>query len=164
MNKTEVFRWIQCHALILVNVMSPAHLLILLELLLDTIIYHVGDFWWKLKRLRLLDPIFFVDEVLPIEHMLNVTFLTFGHFLEKLLVFLLCSKDFIVFVNERFTWLIFLVVLGKGWFGMIQCPVIGLPQFCMSLCLAGLIQFRQWRVIESAKFLLSFFGLLPHRS
>ena len=163
-NKTEVFRRIQCHALILVNVMSPTRLLILLELLLDTIIYHVSDFWWKLKRLRFLDPIFFVDEVLPIEYMLDVTFLTFRHFLEKLIVFLLCSKDFIVVLNQRFTRLIVLLLLVKGWLGMIQSPVIGLPHFCLSLCLDRLLQFWQRRVIEGAKLLLSIFGLLPHRA
>jgi hypothetical protein len=117
-----------------------------------------------LKRLRFLDPILFVDEVLPIEHMLNVTFLTFRHFLEKLHVFLFCSKDFIIIIIERLSVHFFLAVLGKGWLGMVHRPVIGLPEFCMTDCLGGLFQFWQWRVIESAKFLLSFFGLLPDRS
>ena len=90
-----------------------------------------------MKRLRFLDPILFVDEVLPIEHMLNVTFLTFRHFLEKLHVFLFCSKDFII-VIERLSVDFFLAVLGKGWLGMIHRPVIGLPEFCMTKSLVGL--------------------------
>ena len=142
MNKSEVFRLIQCHALMLVKATSSTRLLILLELLLDTIIYHVSDFWWKLKRLRFLDTIFFVNEDLPIQYMLNVTFLSFGHFLEKFLVFLLCSKDFIV-LNKRLILFFIQVILGKGWLGMIQCPVIGPPQFFMSLYLAGLFQLWQ---------------------
>jgi hypothetical protein len=95
--------------------------------------------------------------------MLNVTFLTFRHFLEKFHVFLFCSKDFIIII-ERLSVHFFLAVLGKGWLGMIHRPVIGLPEFCLTLCLVGLFQFRQRRVIESAKLLLSFSGLLPDRS
>ena len=45
-NKSEVLRWIKCHALILGYFISPTRLLCMLELLLDTIIYHVSDFWW----------------------------------------------------------------------------------------------------------------------
>jgi hypothetical protein len=70
--------------------------------------------------------------------MLNVTFLTFRHFLEKLHVFLLCSKDFIIFIERLMNFFVVLSVLGKGWLGMTHRPVIGLPEFCMTKSLVGL--------------------------
>ena len=148
-NKSEILCRIKFHALMLGNVTSPTRLLVLLELLLDALINHICDFWWKLKRLGFLYAILFVNEVLPIEHMLNMTFLTFRHFFEKLLVFFLCSKDIIVFY-ERLILIIVLVALDKARLGMIHNPVIGISEFRMSLRVIGLSQFWQRRVIESA--------------